>query len=213
MFTLNRAWSDLSEDEFFWEPVAGSWGVRRRADCATPTPFGDGNWVTDFDLDLVVDALSGKAVEPLTTIGWLLWHIGSIPSRLAELDLFGGTHRPESGWTSPYLTHHPVFSSPAEAVESMRAGWQTLRAALEATTDDQLERSTHTYSYGRGRPRGGVLAPGDGPGPETTGTAIVVGVLNEVSHHGSQICVLRDLHRARGSPRQADGAGSPPLRP
>jgi hypothetical protein len=196
-FTLKRAWSDLSEDEFFWDPVPGSWGVRRRSECATPTPFGDGDWVTDFDLDLMVAALSGKAIEPLTTIGWLLWHIGSQPRRLAELDLFGGTHTPDSGWTSPYLTHHPVFSSAAEAVESMRAGWQALRAVLETTSDDQLERSTHLYTYGAGRPSGGVLAPGDGPGPETTGTAIVVGVLNEVSHHGSQICVLRDLHRVR----------------
>ena len=40
MFTLNRAWSDLSQDEFFWEPVPGSWSVRRREECSTPNPFG-----------------------------------------------------------------------------------------------------------------------------------------------------------------------------
>jgi DinB superfamily len=196
-FTLQRVWTDLTDDELFWEPVPRSWGIRRRGDCDTPTPFGDGNWVTDFDVKLVVAALSGKAIEPLTTIGWLLWHIGSMPGRAAQLDLFGGSHTVESGWTSPYLTHHPVFSSAAEAVESMRAGWQALRTALERTTDDQLERGTHAYSYGSGPPSGGVLTPGDGPGPETTGTAIVIGVLNEVSHHGSQICVLRDLYRVR----------------
>lgn len=198
-FTLQRAWTDLTDEELFWEPVPGSWGVRRRDHCVTPTPFGDGDWVTDFDLDLVVAALAGKAIEPLTTIGWLLWHIASVPGRLADLDLFGGTYRPESGWTSPYLTHHPVFSSASEAVESMRAGWSVLRAALETTTDDQLERSSRLYSYGAGRPSGGVLAAGNGPGPETTGTAIVAGVLNEVSHHGSQICLLRDLYRRNAS--------------
>jgi hypothetical protein len=75
-FTLRRAWHGLSDDELFWEPIAGSWGVRRRAECQTPTPFGDG-WVVDFDADLVMAAIPGNAVEPLTTIGWLMWHIGS----------------------------------------------------------------------------------------------------------------------------------------
>jgi hypothetical protein len=42
-----------------------------------PTPFGDGGWVVDFDADLVMAAIQGNAVEPLTTIGWLMWHIGS----------------------------------------------------------------------------------------------------------------------------------------
>ena len=49
MFTLNRAWSDLSQDEFFWEPVPGSWSVRRREECSTPNPFGTRDWVVDFD--------------------------------------------------------------------------------------------------------------------------------------------------------------------
>lgn len=54
-------------------------GVRRRAECQTPTPFADGDWVVDFDADLVMAAIQGNAVEPLTTIGWLMWHIGSMP--------------------------------------------------------------------------------------------------------------------------------------
>jgi hypothetical protein len=33
--------------------------------------------VADFDADLVMAAIQGNAVEPLTTIGWLMWHIGS----------------------------------------------------------------------------------------------------------------------------------------
>jgi len=44
-----------------------------------------------------------------------------------------------------------------------------------------------------------LLAAGSEPGPETPGTGIIAGVLNEVSHHGTQICVLRDLYRARRS--------------
>ncbi len=189
LFTLQRAWTDLSDDELFWEPVAGSWGVRRRAECSTPTPFGDGDWVVDFDADLVMAAIQGNAVEPLTTIGWLMWHVGSMPERLAQLDFLGGSKATESGWTSPYLTAHRVFTNAASAVDSMRAGWRTLERSLQAATDDELERPTRRYSYS------------DEPGPLTYGAAVIAGTLNEVSHHGAQICTLRDLYRiTKGRP-------------
>jgi hypothetical protein len=81
-------------------PSPGSWGVRRRAECETPTPFGDGDWVIDYDVDLVMAAIQGNAVEPLTTIGWLMWHIGSMPGRLAQLDFLGGSKTTET------VSHH-----------------------------------------------------------------------------------------------------------
>jgi hypothetical protein len=198
-FTLQRAWVDLSDEELFWEPVGGAWGVRRRSDCQTPTPFGEGEWVCDFDFDLMVAAIQGQAIEPMTTIGWLLWHIASQPGRLAELDFLGGARQADSGRTSPYLTHHQVFASAADAVGAMQAGWQALRRELSAAIDAQLEQPTRSWSYGRERPSDGLLAPGSEPGPETSGTGIIAGVLNEVSHRGTQICVLRDLYRARRS--------------
>jgi hypothetical protein len=37
----------------------------------------------------------------------------------------------------------------------------------------------------------------------THGTTIVAATLNEVSHHGTQICMLRDLYRATGGRRFA----------
>jgi hypothetical protein len=49
----------LSDDEYFWEPVADCWSVR---------PAADGGWVMDGD----VDESQGPAV---TTIGWRLAHI------------------------------------------------------------------------------------------------------------------------------------------
>jgi hypothetical protein len=180
MFTLNRAWSDLSDDEFFWEPVPGSWSVRRREDCGTPNPFGRGDWVADFD-DTVV---GGGAVEPLTTIAWLFWHAGSMPGRAAELDFLGGTRPTDSGWTSPYIADHPRFITASEAVDAMRTGWRSLREALRAATDDDLDQATRFWGYG------GV------PGPQAQGYHVVASILNEVSHHGTQVCVLRDLYRA-----------------
>ncbi len=192
LYTLNRAWTDLTDDEMFWEPFAGSWSVRRADECVTPTPFRDGDWAADFDWDLAAAEVGDRGLTPLTTIGWLLWHVGTQPERLAQLDFLGGDRSAESGWTSPYLAAHPVFTKASDAVEAMRAGWRSLDRALQSASDEQLEEPTRFWGYG-------------GPGPPTTGAQIVASVLNEVSHHGTQVCALRDLHRwAGGKALRAD---------
>src|SRR6476620_8264107 len=90
-FTLRRAWDGLTDDEFFWEPTPSSWSVRRRSECRTNSPFGDGDWLVDFQ---------GPEPNPvpMTTIAWLFWHIASVPSRLTDTDLFDGSRSMASGW-------------------------------------------------------------------------------------------------------------------
>jgi len=191
-FTLRWAWTDLTDEEFFWEPFPGSWSIRRREDCQTPTPFGSGDWVADFDGELAATSAPGKAAEPITTIAWLMWHCGSMPGRASQLDFLGGSKTAESGWTSPYIADHPRFTSAAEAVEALQSGWRGLRSALEAATEEQLEQKTRFWGY-----------PGH-PGPAATGHHIIASMLNEISHHGTQICMLRDLYRlADGQPLTA----------
>jgi hypothetical protein len=181
MFTLHRAWTDLSDDEFFWEPLPGCWSVRPRRECRTPTPYGSGDWVADFDAGLVERSVRGEATEPLTSVAWLMWHVGSMPGRTTELDVLGGPRSAESGWASPYFADHPVFASADEAVQTMRTGWRALDRALKASTDEQLERPSRFW--GRTGPAAGYQ--------------VVALLLNEISHHGAQVCVLRDLYRAR----------------
>jgi hypothetical protein len=184
MFTLQRAWNGLTDDELMWEPAEGSWSVRPAAQCGTATPFVTGSLAADFDAGLVTAADEGNAVEPLTSIAWLFWHVGSQPGRAAELDIFGGTHSAASGWTSPYIAAHPMFTTAQEAVAAMQTGWRALDTALRSATDEQLERPNRFWGYGE-------------PGPMGTGAQIVASILNEVSHHGTQIGVLRDLYRLR----------------
>jgi DinB superfamily len=178
MFTLNRAWTGLSDDELMWEPAAGSWSVRPVEQSWSATPFVVDGWVADFDVGMV--GVVGE--EPLTSIGWLFWHVGSVPGRTAELDIFGGEHSATSGWSSPYIAEHPIFTTADDAVAAMRAGWRALESALQGASDDQLEEPTRFWGYG-------------GPGPKATGAQIVALELNEVSHHGTQICALRDFYR------------------
>ena len=185
-FTLARAWKDLTDDEFFWEPFATTWSIRQRDQCPTPNPFGAGEWVADF-------AIPEPAPVPMTTIAWLYWHIASVPGRLCDIDFLGGTRTMASGWTSPYLTHHPIFTSAAEAVIALHDGWLRLREAIGRADDDQLEVMITGYTYAAGVV---PLAVGP-PGPAHPAAHFIAGTLNEVSHHGTQICALRDLHAWR----------------
>jgi hypothetical protein len=184
-YTLQRVWTDLTDDEFFWEPLPGTWSIRRREDCRTPTPFGEGEWVADYDAPVAMAADAARTGEPLTNIAWLMWHCGSMAGRTAQLDFLGGEKTPESGWTSPYISDHPRFRSAAQAVEAFQSGWQDLKSALEAATDDRLEQKAHFWGY-------------PGPGPAALGYHVVASMLNEIGHHGTQICVLRDLYQAAG---------------
>jgi DinB superfamily len=190
-FTLARAWAALTDDEFFWEPFTTTWSVRRRDECRTSNPFGPGEWVADFEIP-------EPAPVPMTTIAWLYWHIGSMPGRLCDIDLLGGTRTMASGWTSPYLAHHPIFTSAAEAVSASRDGWQRLRGAIEQADDDQLEVTTAGYTYAAEPPRGGLCVVGP-PGPAHPATHFIAATLNEVGHHGSQIGALRDAYAWRRS--------------
>ena len=187
-FTLERAWTDLTDEEFFWEPTPSTWSVRRRTDCRTSTPFGAGEWVVDFESP-------EPDPPPMTSIAWLYWHMASMPGRLVEIEFFGGPHTMASGWTSPYLTHHPIFTDAASATTALRSGWEALRRTIEGATDEQFERRARRYTYAAAPMVGGVCALGPA-GPEHPVTFFVAGNLNEVSHHASQVCTLRDLYAA-----------------
>src|SRR5262249_632881 len=117
MYTLRRAWTDLTDDELLCEPTQAAWTVHRAAHHRTPQPFVNGDLAAAFEF---------VAVEPLPPIAWLFWHAGSQPGRAAELDFFGGSHTAASGWTSPYLVAHPMFTTADAAVGSMQTGWRAL---------------------------------------------------------------------------------------
>jgi hypothetical protein len=81
-----------------------------------------------------------------------------MPGRLCDIDFLGGTRTMASGWTSPYLTHHPVFTSAAEAVTMLRDGWRRLREAIERADNDQLEVTTRRVHVCSGAAKGAACA-------------------------------------------------------
>ena len=118
-------------------------------------------------------------LEPMTTIGWLLNHFGAAPGMTAQLDFLGGGITPtdeiyRSMWGDT------VYPTVDDAVASFREGWAALGQALRGATDEMLERDCEGHPWKRG-------------------DRAVSALLNEVSHHGTQICMLRDLHARRHS--------------
>ena len=184
MYTLSRALTNLTQAEFDWEPHPGAWGIRHRDACTTPNASGDpeSEWVADQDWEVQTAAFGainpeGAMDEPMTTIGWLLNHFGAAPGLTTQLDFLGG---PETPTDDLYrrMWAYTIIPTVDEAVDRFRLGWAALSGALRDTTDEMLERDCEGHPWKRG-------------------DRAVSAMLNEVSHHGTQICMLRDLYGHR----------------
>jgi hypothetical protein len=58
----------LTDDEYFWEPVPGSWNIRPRGTGSAPVQAGSGAMTIDF-------AFPEPDPPPFTTIAWRLGHV------------------------------------------------------------------------------------------------------------------------------------------
>ena len=181
MYTLGRALKELTQEEFTWEPHPGAWGVRRRDECVTPNPSGapGSEWVADMDWEIAAAAVADRSetVEPMTTIGWLLNHFGAAPGLFAELEIVGG---PMAVTPDVYgrMWGYTIIPTVEGAVTRFKDGWSALAGMLRNTADEMLEREYEHHPWKRG-------------------DHALAAMLNEVSHHGTQICTLRDLYAHR----------------
>ncbi len=64
---LRKRLDGLTDAEYFWEPVADCWSVRRRGE-GVATELGSGEWILDF-------AYPEPEPAPVTTIAWRLAHV------------------------------------------------------------------------------------------------------------------------------------------
>jgi hypothetical protein len=178
IYSLNRALNELSQAEFDWEPHPGAWGIRRRDQATTADPLGSegSEFVADYDLKIDEASMHGE-LPPMSTIGWLLNHFGAAPRAFAELTIVGGqvTPTPE---VYQRMWNHTIVATADDAVARVRDGWKALDAALRGTTDEMLEANYDGHPWIRG---------------DLACTAM----LNEVSHHATQVCTLRDMYAYR----------------
>jgi uncharacterized damage-inducible protein DinB len=104
----------LTDDEFFWEPVADCWSVR---------PGDDGRWHGDY-------AIPDPEPAPFTTIGWRLVHLAECKVMYHEY-AFG-----EATLTWPEIdsAHTAV-----DAIAELERGERLLKDALDGLTDADLD--------------------------------------------------------------------------
>jgi hypothetical protein len=72
----------LTDAEYFWEPVADCWSVRRTGESTAPIAVGAGDYVLEF-------AHPEPDPPPVTTIAWRMVAVCSADSRCAACGYVG----------------------------------------------------------------------------------------------------------------------------
>ncbi|MCU0271299.1 MAG: DinB family protein [Acidimicrobiales bacterium] len=165
--TLRPKLEGLSDDEYFWEPVAGCWSVRPRREATAPLLGGSGDLVSEF-------AIPEPDPPPVTTIAWRLVHL--------VVGVFGA--RNASHFGGPPLDH-VTYENPATAVAAL--------ADLDAGYGRWVDGVRSLGEDGLGRPVGEA----EGPYAAYPYSGLVLHIHREVIHHGAEILLLRDLYRSR----------------
>ncbi|MEV0585752.1 DinB family protein [Nonomuraea sp. NPDC050310] len=121
---LRPRFDGLSDEEYLWEPVPGSWNVRRREAADPVLAVGSGAYVIDYAPE--------ADPPPVTTIAWRLAHlvVGVFGLRVAAH--FGGP--PVSYDTFDYT------GSAEQALAQLDAAYAAWNAGVAALGEDGLLR-------------------------------------------------------------------------
>lgn len=111
---------------------------------------------------------------PVTTIAWRTWHIA--------VECVDGYSERAFAAKALDLGEQEWFLSAAEARHALDRAWAVFRDGCLALGEDGLWRT---------------LGPAFGPFAESTYAAMLLHCQDEVSHHGAEISLLRDLYVAR----------------
>jgi hypothetical protein len=162
----------LTDEEYFWEPVAGCWNIHPRGQSTAPISAGSGEFTIDY-------AFPEPDPAPVTTIAWRLGHIivGVLGMRNAAH--FGGP-----------AVDYQTFTYAGAAKEAL--------AQLDSAYATWIDGVRALRADGLARPCG----PAEGPYGEEPMATLVLHINREVIHHGAEIALLRDiyLHRDTATP-------------
>lgn len=113
---------------------------------------------------------------PITTIAWRLWHIGS--------ECFAGYTSQGLGPWPLQVRDREWYGSPAPAVAALDEAWQAFRTGLAGLGEDGLWRP---------------LGPAWDEFGDDLWLDLVLHAQDELSHHGAEVALLRDLFLRRGN--------------
>ncbi len=205
----------LGDEEYLWEPVAGSWSIRPRGEAATPRAYGPGAWVIDKGApdipaseyaEVARQAAGGMTVDKIAEdwsvsaarVEQVLAHTGEPEPDETHVTTIawrlGHLHSCLAGqweWTFGERRQEPKLlvdftPSAALALERFWALMDRWRDSVAALTEEQLDTvGLSQYPYGS-----------DADDPFIT---VLAGANVEFIHHMAEIGVLRDLWRARST--------------
>ena len=173
--SLTRAgFAGLTDQEFFWEPVADCWSVQPRRELKMPVPDWQpaGQWGVDI-------TYPDPQPSPFTTIAWRMTHlIGSV--RVASATLVG--RRRDDGAVGDGELAVPVPECAADAVEQWEQAIDQLRNLVAHADPEVLGRPERQWW--------------DPPG-QTAPVWYHVMYFGyfEPASHGAEVRLLRDLYR------------------
>jgi hypothetical protein len=158
----------LTDDEYLWEPVPGSWSLRPRGQAITEMAAGGGDLVADF-------AFPEPSPAPVTTIAWRIGHL--------LVGVFG--ERNASHFGGPPVDYATKVWPPtaAEALAELDVEYARWRAGVAGLDAEALARP---------------VGPAEGPFADHPYAELVLHINREVIHHGAEIALLRDLYAHRG---------------
>ena len=121
-FVMHESWhyvrnlvAGLTDEEFFWEPVAHCWRIYQ---------LDNGRWTYDY-------AIPDPNPAPLTTIGWRLVHLASCKVMYHEY-AFGAQRLTFPDLTIPHTAHDTICW--------LEEGHRLLEADLSMMVNDDLNR-------------------------------------------------------------------------
>jgi hypothetical protein len=156
----------LTDDEYLWEPVAGSWSIRPRSATVTPA-VGRGPYVLEIERPEPIP-------PPVTTIAWRMAHIsvGVLGQRASNhFGAFGGALTEETAQWS---------AKAAGGLTMLDDSYTAWMAGVRGLDDAGLAQP---------------CGPAEGPFSEYPLAALILHINREVLHHGAEIALLRDLYR------------------
>ncbi len=111
---------------------------------------------------------------PVTTIAWRMWHIA-----VDCLDSYAGRFLGRTGARVDGDTWHLAA---ADGIADLESTWSNFRGGMGDVDDDRWWSP---------------IGPAFGPYGDHSTCDLVLHALREVTHHGAEIALLRDLYRAR----------------
>jgi hypothetical protein len=154
----------LTDEEYLWEPVAGSWSVRPRGTAITSMAAGVDELLIDW-------AYPEPTPAPFTTIAWRLGHV-----IVGVLGMRNAAHFGREP------VDYATFSYAATAAGAL--------AQLNREVNVWLDGVRRLGEEGLDRPCG----PTEGPFAAAPIATLVLHIHRELIHHLAEVSLLRDLY-------------------